>query len=73
MLYVNCISIKLEGKDLKERAELQIKMNFIFNYIYFYHYIKEKKDVLRQRLQAFREVLLEKETERVKLFYRIIR
>ena len=48
-------------------------MNFTFNYIYFYHYIKEKKDVLRQRLQAFREVLLGKETERVKIFYCIMR
>ena len=31
--------------------------------VYFHHYIKGKKYVLRQRPQAFREVSLKKETE----------
>lgn len=47
------------------RAEMHIKMNIMFDYIQFYHYIKEGCPTVCRK---FREVLLEKK-QRVKISY----
>lgn len=54
------------------KAEMQVKVYLTFDCIQFYHYIKEKKKRHPTLCRQFRKALLEKATERVKIFYSIM-